>query len=73
MPINSPAFLEEVLIELMKTATRSIGFSLANIFVGVCLSATKSQELIFVRWMTHAIFRTEAECDDFLKRFDCLN
>ena len=90
--LNSPPFPEEVFIELMETATRSVEFSfnnemyqekdgvamgsplgpaLANIFVGLheecCSTTTKSQ--VYFRYVddTYTIFKTEAECDIFLK------
>ena len=97
--LNSPPFPEEVFIELMETATRSVEFSfnnemyqqndgvamgsplgpaLAKIFVGFHEERffDCDQKLgAYFRYVddTYTIFKTEAECDTFLKRLNGLH
>ena len=97
--LNSPPFPEEVFIELMETATRSVEFSfnnemyqqkdgvamgsplgpaLANIFVGFHeerLFDCDQKPGVYFRYVddTYTIFKTEAECDTFLKRLNGLH
>ena len=97
--LNSPPFPEEVFIELVETATRSVEFSfnnemyqqkdgaamgsplgpaLANIFVGFHkerLFDCDQKPGVYFRYVddTYTIFKTEAECDTFLKRLNGLH
>ena len=97
--LNSPPFPEEVFIELMETATRSVEFSfnnemyqqkdgvamgsplgpaLANIFVGFHeerLFDYDQKPGVYFRYVddTYTIFKTEAECDIFLKHLNSLH
>ena len=97
--LNSPPFPEEVFIELMETATRSVEFSfnneryqqkdgvamgcplgpaLANIFVGFHeerLFDCVQKPGVYFRYVddTYTILKTEAECDNFLKRLNGLH
>ena len=97
--LNSPPFPEEVFIELMETATRTVEFSfnnemyqqkdgvamgsplgppLANIFVGFHeerLFDCDQKPGVYFRYVddTYTIFKTEAECDTFLKRLNGLH
>ena len=97
--LNSLPFPEEVFIELMETATRSVEFSFnnemyqqndgvamesplgpafANIFVGFHeerLFDYDQKPGVYFRYVDdiYTIFKTEAECDTFLKHLNSLH
>ena len=72
--LNSPPFPEEVFTELMETATRSVEFSFVG-FHEERLFDCDQKPGVYFRYVddTYTIFKTEAECDTFLKHLNCLH